>query len=94
VAWLVLGWPVAAFGFDVEIVAADACEGLTYSAIKQSPYLTSTGTQYADHPNAPFFDFVHHYYAGTKLTVGTGNGCFVGTYRIKLWTDRVEHIKE
>lgn len=48
VAWLVLGWPVAAFGFDVEIVAADECEGLTYSAIKQSPYLTSTGTQYAE----------------------------------------------
>jgi hypothetical protein len=50
--------------------------------------------RYADHPYAPFFDFVHHYYAGTKVTVGTGNGCFVGTYRIKLWTDRVEHIKE
>lgn len=50
--------------------------------------------RYADHPNAPFYDFSHHYYAGTRITGGTSNGCFVGTYRIKLWTDRVDHIKE
>lgn len=48
VAWLVLGHASLATAFDVEIKAAPKCVGLSYSAIKQSPYLTSTGTQFAE----------------------------------------------
>lgn len=48
---------------------------------------------YAAHPTNPFYDFSHHYYAASRVTSGT-SGCFIGTYRIKLWTDRVDHIKE
>lgn len=48
---------------------------------------------YAAHTTSPFLDFSHHYYAASRVASGT-TGCFVGTYRIKLWTDRVDHIKE
>lgn len=48
---------------------------------------------YAAHPNNPVYNYVHHYYAASKLTGGT-SGCFVSTYRMKFWTDRIDHIKE
>ncbi|MCC6403508.1 MAG: hypothetical protein IT207_05815 [Fimbriimonadaceae bacterium] len=54
---------------------------------RENPYT------YAQNPASPFYDFSHQYYAANKITTGT-MGYFVGSYRIKLWTDRVDHIKE
>ncbi|MCC6402958.1 MAG: hypothetical protein IT207_03020 [Fimbriimonadaceae bacterium] len=48
---------------------------------------------YTTNPAVPLYNMVHHYYAANRRTVGT-TGVFAGTYRIKFWTDKVQHIKE
>lgn len=49
--------------------------------------------RYSEHPAAPKYNMVHHYYAANRRTSGT-SGIFVGTYRIKFWTDNILHVKE
>jgi hypothetical protein len=45
--------------------------------------------------NPPFFDFMHHYFAATRNAHPNGTtGLHIGTYRLRMWTDKVLHEKQ
>ena len=41
--------------------------------------------------NPPIIDATQQYWGGTRSTIG--GGVFTSAYNVKMWTDRIEHIK-